>query len=115
MLANIMFASVNHSTKPSSSPCSQRRPSTVKYGQVSQEAAMLTSPAITVSMVANHHHNLKLRKREVNLRKKAKKASLTEKMTSHQVFVTAFSSFEIFGISPSSWNARSSSKPSRTN
>ena len=111
MLANIMFASVYHSTKSSLSPCSQRSPLTVKYGQVSQEAAMVTNPAITVSVVANHHHSLKLRKREVNLRKKDKKASLTEKITSHQMFVAESASFEIFGISPSSWNARSSSKP----
>ena len=83
----------------------------MKYGQVNQETATLTKPAMIVSVVANHHHMFRVRKREISLRKKNKKAILTEKMTSHQVFVTAFSSFEILGISPSSWNAKSSSKP----
>ena len=111
MLANIRFASVIRSTESFLDHCSQRRPSIVKYGQVSHEAAMLTNPAITVSVVANHHHTLKLLRREVNLRKKNKKANLTEKMTSHQTFVAAFSSFEILGISPSISNVRSPPKP----
>lgn len=111
MLAIIMFTSVYRSTKSSSSSYSQRSPLIVKYGQVSQEAAMLTNPAIIVSAVANHHHRLKFRKREVNRRKKNKKDNFTEKITSHQMFVAAFSSFEIFGMSRSSLNVRSPPKP----
>ena len=50
----------------------------VKYGQVNHETATLTKPAMTVSTVANHHHIFRVRKREINLRKKNKKANLTK-------------------------------------
>ena len=111
MLVNDKTASVNHPTSRFYSLCSQRRPPIVKYGQVSQEAATLTKPAIMVSAVTNHHHTFKLRNREISLRKKNRKAILTEKITSHHRFVAAFSSFDILGISPSSRNTISPSKP----
>ena len=87
----------------------------MKYGQVNQETDTLTKPAMTVSVVANHHQISRVRKREISLRKKNKKAILTEKMTSHQIFVIAFISFEIVGISPSTLKAISSPRPCKTN
>lgn len=75
---------------------------------------MLTKPASVVSVVTTHHHIFRPRKREINLRKKNRKAILTEKMTSHQIFCIAFSCLETLGISPSSSNARSLSEPWRT-
>ena len=81
------------------------------YGQVNHETTTLTKPAMIVSTIANHHHMFRVRKREINLRKKNKKANLTKYITSHQVFVAAFSSFEILGISPSSSNAKPFSEP----
>ena len=86
----------------------------MKYGQVNHEAAMLTKPASIVSVVATHHHMFRPRKREINLRKKNRKAIFTEKMTSHQMFCAKFCFLETLGISPSRWNARSFSKPWKT-
>ena len=72
---------------------------------------MLTKPAIIVIVVANHHHKFKLRSREINRRKKNRKASLTEKITSHPRVEAMSASFETLGISPSSLSVISSSKP----
>ena len=75
---------------------------------------MLTKPASIVSVVATHHHMFRPRTREINLRKKNRKASLTEKMTSHQIFCAAFCCLETLGISANRSNARLFSKPWKT-
>lgn len=78
MLVDHETASVDHYSSGFYSLYSQRRRSRVKYGQVNQETATLTKPAIIVNVIANHHHTFRDRKREINLRKKNKKAILTE-------------------------------------
>lgn len=95
--------------------CLQRRPSTVKCGQVTQAVATLTKPAIIVIVVANHHHTLRLCNREINLRKKNRKANLTEKMTSQEMFEAASASFEVLGISFSSLDVDTYPGPRRVN